>query len=121
MKNSYNRFLVTCMLLSTMISSAHSQAIQSQIDYNGMTITGVGASLDGVAFFNVAEYPAESPAKGCLYGLYYVKLDTPGGRAVYATLLQARAMNKKLVRFDWIRIEEPIRNICYINLVLLQD
>lgn len=109
------------VLFGAMILPAHGQTVQTQSDYNGMTIIGLGAGTEGAAFFNIAEYPAESPAKGCLYGLYYVKLDTAGGRGVYAILLQAKAMGKKLVRFDWNRTEGSAGNVCYISLVITQD
>lgn len=121
MKTSCKQLLCAWTLFGAMILPAYGQAAQTQTDYNGMTIIGMGASTNGVAFFNVAEYPAENPAKGCVYGLYYVKLDTPGGRGVYAALMQANAMGKKLLRFDWNRIAESDGNVCYISLVIMKD
>lgn len=90
-------------------------------DLDGMTPLTVGAAEEGRAFFNIAEYPAKSRPGGCIYELYYVKLETPGGRAIYATLLNTKNLGKKLIRFDVNRVAESGGVFCYVNLVITQD
>lgn len=121
MKISYKSLLISGTFFSAMLAPLSAQAVQIQIDNNGMTIVGLGVASDGGAFFNVPEYPADDPAKGCVYGLYYVNLDTPGGRSIYATLLLAQATGRKLRRFDWNRVDGSSGNTCHISLVILKD
>lgn len=121
MTSSYARFLTAWTFAGAMLSSTGAQAAQSQVDTKGMTIVSMGAATEGTVFFNIAEYPAQDATRGCAFGLYYVKIDTPGGRGVYAALLQAKAAGKQLVRLEWDRINGPYGNVCYVSLVILKD
>lgn len=108
-------------LASAALLSGSVGAVEIVLDLGGMTPVTVGAAEEGRAFFNIAEYPAKSRPGGCVYELYYVKLDTPGGRAIYATLLNAKNLGRKLVRFDFNRVTESGGVFCLVNLVITQD
>jgi len=107
--------------MTALLSPVGSQAFETKTDYNGMSIVGVGTGTDGTAFFDLSEFSAQEPAKGCIYGLYYVKLDTPGGRSIFASLLYAKSMGKKLLRLDWDHASLPTGNFCLVSLIILKD
>lgn len=48
-------------------------------------------------------YPAESVSADCKFGVFYLDLSTPSGRAQLALLMQAKAQGLVLPRIDYIK------------------
>jgi hypothetical protein len=89
---------------------------------SGMTVTNLSSASNGGASFSLPEFPASDAPRYCLYNQYFLSLSAPGGRAVYATLLFAKATGKKIVRLDWSgggTAAAP--GECDVLLVVLQD
>lgn len=115
------KYFSAAALVATFLLPTSAKAVDIVQDLSGISLKTVGSASEGVGFFNTVEFPAASRPYACAYELYYVKLDTPGGRAIYATLLNTKNLGKKLVRFDVNRVAESGGVFCYISLVVTQD
>lgn len=102
--------------LSCVSGLAHSA---TETPAGGMTITRLGTQAPSWAYFQVPELNAEAAPRNCSWGLFYIDMTMPSGRAAYNTLVAAQLVGKKIARIDWSKVDGSSQ--CWVAIVQLQD
>ncbi len=117
MKNSKVKTVVNRLfLLLALLAAAGNAAAVSE--YNkAIASVGVGVNLNPLLTGNLK--PAEKLTTDCLYGVLYFDVGSAVGKAMYSTLLTARAGGKKLARIDYF--QNGSWQVCTLTYVELAD
>lgn len=101
--------------------SAMSATAGSENPPSGMTVIKLGTAVPSWGYFAVAETLSPAfQAAACAWGLLYVDMTSPAGRATHATLTAAKLLDRKLARLDWSQSGAP-GSQCFVNVVQLAD
>lgn len=103
-------------LLLTMLGAAGNAFAVSEYNKTIASL-GVGVNLNPLLTGNLK--PAEKLTTDCLYGVLYFDVGSEIGKAMYSTLLTAKAGGRKLARIDYFQNSNG--QVCTLTYVELAE